>query len=305
MITIIKITIESEKYPYQLRKIKNSPQQLYLNGNRDLLNKNIISIIGSRNCTENGRKLARKFARELSEQGIVIASGMAKGIDSEAHEATLNAGGKTIAVLGNGFNHIFPEENKKLYNKILENNGLVVSEYAPETKPDSNLFLERNRIVSGISIGILVIEAAFRSGTSVTAKLAKEQDRKVFVLPHEIDEINGVGTNKLIRKGAILVTSTKEIIDEFSFLDYNETQNAKRTKKRVYEKIKNKIERNADKTIVKEEYKEIYELIENGITSINDIYRKSNKSIGEVNKIIFMLEVEEYIQKKEGGYVCV
>lgn len=290
VISIIKITIEDEKYPYSLRRIKNPPQQLYLKGNIELLNKNIISIIGSRSCTENGRKLAKKFASELSDQGIVIASGMAKGIDAMAHEATLNAGGKTIAVLGNGLNYIFPKENQKLYNEILENDGLIISEYPPETKPASNLFLERNRIVSGISIGILVIEAAFRSGTSVTAKLAKEQDKKVFVLPHEIDESHGVGTNQLIRRGAILVTSTKEIINEFTFLDYKEIEET---------------EERTDKKIVKEEYKEIYELIASGVNSINEIYRKSNKSMSEVNRILFMLEVEEYIAKTEGGYVCI
>lgn len=290
MILIIKITIESEKYPYPLRRIKNPPQQLYLKGNIELLNQNIISIIGSRSCTEKGRKLAEKFASELSDQGLVVASGMAKGIDAMAHEATLNAGGKTIAVLGNGLNYIFPKENQKLYNEILENDGLIISEYSPETKPASNLFLERNRIVSGISIGILVIEAAFRSGTSVTAKLAKEQDKKVFVLPHEIDEIHGVGTNQLIRRGAILVTSTKEIIEEFAFLDYKEIEET---------------EERTDNKIVKEEYKEIYELIASGVNSINEIYRKSNKSINEVNRILFMLEVEEYIAKTESGYVCI
>lgn len=290
VISIIKITIENEKYPYQLRRIKNPPQQLYLKGNIELLNKNIISIIGSRSCTEKGRKLAKKFASELSDQGIVIASGMAKGIDSMAHKATLNAEGKTIAVLGSGLHHIFPKENQKLYNEILENDGLIISEYSPETKPASNLFLERNRIVSGISIGILVIEAAYRSGTSVTAKFAKEQNKKIFVLPHEIDESHGVGTNQLIRKGAILVTSTKEIIEEFAFLNYKEIE---------------KTEERADKKIVNKEYKEIYELIANGVNTINEIYRKSNKPMSEVNRILFMLEVEEYITKTKEGYLCV
>lgn len=290
VISIIKITIENEKYPYQLRRIKNPPQQLYLKGNIELLNKNIISIIGSRSCTEKGRKLAKKFASELSAQGLVIASGMAKGIDTAAHIGALKQNGKTIAVLGNGLNYIFPQENKKLYNEILENDGLIISEYPPETEPASNLFLERNRIVSGISIGILVIEAAYRSGTSVTAKFAKEQDKKVFVLPHEIDESHGVGTNQLIRKGAILVTSTKEMIEEFAFLNYKEIE---------------KTEERIDKKIVKEEYKEIYELIANGVNTINEIYRKSNKPMSEVNRILFMLEVEEYITKTKEGYICV
>lgn len=145
---MIKITIESKKYPDKLRKIKNPPKQLYLEGNIELLNRNAISIIGSRNCTQNGRKLAEKFAAELSQQGLVIVSGMAKGIDTAAHKGTIEVKGKTIAVLGNGFHHIFPKENEKLYKEIIKKDGLIVSEYPPETKPSSHLFLERNRIVS-------------------------------------------------------------------------------------------------------------------------------------------------------------
>lgn len=294
MIFIIKITIENEKYPDKLRKIKNPPKQLFLKGNIELLNQNIISIIGSRSCTENGKKLARKFASELSNQGFVIASGMAKGIDAQAHIATIKERGKTIAVLGNGLNHIFPKENKELYYEILENKGLIVSEYPPDTKPSSELFLERNRIVSGISIGILVVEAAFRSGTSVTAKLATEQNKKVFVLPHEIGDSHGIGTNKLIRKGATLVTSTKEIIEEFEFLKYRKIDDIKKIEKE-----------SKNEKIVNEEYQKIYDLIQSGEKNINEICKKSNKDIREINNILFMLEVEGYITKTAGGYVCV
>lgn len=145
---MIKITIENKRYPNQLRNIKNPPKQLYLEGNLELLKENIISIIGSRNCTKRGIRLAKKFASELLDQGLVIASGMAKGIDTVAHETAIEQQGKTIAVLGNGFHHIYPKENEKLYHEIIRNNGLVVSEYSPETKANSSLFLERNRIVS-------------------------------------------------------------------------------------------------------------------------------------------------------------
>ena len=156
---MIKITIENNIYPQKLKEITNPPKQLYLEGNVQLLNENSIAIIGSRNCSENGKQLTRKFAYELSKQGLIIISGMAKGIDTIAHEETINAKGKTIAVLGSGFNNIFPKENSKLYKKILENEGLIISEYAPEVQVQSKQFLERNRIVSGLSIGVLVIEA--------------------------------------------------------------------------------------------------------------------------------------------------
>ena len=164
-----------------------------------------------------------------------------------------------------------------------------------------NLFLERNRIVSGISIGVLVVEAAYRSGTSVTAKLAKEQDRKVFVLPHEINDKYGVGTNKLIRKGAILVTSTKEIIEEFDFLKYKEikiSNNKEKTKEKTKDKVQKEI------TFENKEEKEIYELINNGFSNINEIYKKTNIQIQKLNQILFMLEIKGYIKKLVGGYKC-
>lgn len=286
---MIEIRIENSQYPDALRKIKNPPKQLYLEGNIELLNKNSIAIIGSRNCSENGKILAKKFAKELVEQGLTIISGMAKGIDSHAHIETLNNNGNTIAVLGNGFNNIFPKENINLYRKIIESNGLIISEYPPNVKAKSEFFLERNRIVSGLSIGILVIEAAYRSGTSVTARIAKEQGKKIFVLPHEIGDIHGVGTNNLIRKGATLVTSTKEIIKEYDFLKY----------KKISKKENLKIE---FKTI---EEKQVYLLLKSKITNINIISDKLQLSINKINEILFMLELHGYIKKKKGVYECI
>lgn len=286
---MIEIRIENSQYPDTLRKIKNPPKQLYLEGNIELLNKNSIAIIGSRNCSENGKILAKKFAKELVEQGLTIISGMAKGIDSHAHIETLNNKGNTIAVLGNGFNNIFPKENINLYRKIIEANGLIISEYPPNVKAKSEFFLERNRIVSGLSIGILVIEAAYRSGTSVTARIAKEQGKKIFVLPHEIGDIHGVGTNNLIRKGATLVTSTKEIIKEYDFLKY----------KKISKKENLKIE---FKTI---EEKQVYLLLKSKITNINIISDKLQLPINKINEILFMLELHGYIKKKKGVYECI
>lgn len=286
---MIEIRIENSQYPDALRKIKNPPKQLYLEGNIELLNKNSIAIIGSRNCSENGKILGKKFAKELVEQGLTIISGMAKGIDSHAHIETLNNKGNTIAVLGNGFNNIFPKENINLYRKIIESNGLIISEYPPNVKAKSEFFLERNRIVSGLSIGILVIEAAYRSGTSVTARIAKEQGKKIFVLPHEIGDIHGVGTNNLIRKGATLVTSTKEIIKEYDFLKY----------KKISKKENLKIE---FKTI---EEKQVYLLLKSKITNINIISDKLQLPINKINEILFMLELHGYIKKKKGVYECI
>lgn len=287
------ITIEDERYPEQLRKIKNPPKKLYVKGNVELLKTNIISIIGSRACSQNGEKLTRKFSKELVYQGITIASGMAIGIDTIAHQTTLQEKGKTIAVLGNGWKHIFPEENIELYQQIIKKGGLVITEYPPEEKAKAKNFLERNRIVSGLALGILVVEAAHRSGTSVTAKLAKQQERKVFALPHEINDIHGVGTNRMIQEGAKIVTSTEDIIKEFSFLPYKIPPKEK-TKKPV-----------SRKNCKNEEYNKIYQLITENPISLNEIYKKSNKNFSEVNNILLMLELEGYIEKVVGGYRCI
>jgi DNA processing protein len=176
-----------------------------------------------------------------------------------------------------------------LYNQIIENDGLVVTEYKPDIKPSSKRFLERNRIVSGLSIGILVVEAAHRSGTSVTAKLATEQGKRVFVLPHEIGDIHGVGTNRLIRNGAILVTSPKEIIEEFEFLEYKEL----------------KINKTNIKKNIKKEYQEIYNLIFDGTNSLDELCKTTNIKVKDINNILFMLELEGNIIKTSGGYKCI
>lgn len=179
-------------YPKLLREISNPPAGIYVEGNEELLNTNCISIVGSRCCSEEGAKIAKKFAKELAKQEITVVSGMAKGIDSAAHQGALRAGGNTIAVLGCGFHHIYPPENIPLYKQILEQNGAVITEYAPEVVAKSEYFLARNRIVSGLSLGLLVVEAAHRSGTSVTAKIARSQERKVFCIPHEFNNYRGV-----------------------------------------------------------------------------------------------------------------
>jgi len=198
------ITIENEIYPKVLKLIENPPKILYVEGNKDILNTNSISIIGSRSCSDEGIRVARKFARELAKQNITVVSGMALGIDTAAHIGALEAEGHTIAVLGGGFKHIFPKENTGLFHKIIENGGAVITEYPPKKNVSSEQFLERNRIVSGLSLGTLVIEAAYRSGTSVTASLAKKQGKRVFCIPHEMDNLHGVRDKQIIKTGSYI-----------------------------------------------------------------------------------------------------
>lgn len=291
-----KLLITDSDFPENLRVIKNPPKQLYLKGDISLLKTPIVSIVGSRSCSENGIRLANKFATELSLQNITIASGLAKGIDSAAHQATLEVNGKTIAVLGSGLDNVFPKENQKLYEEIIQKGGLVLSEYSPETEARSNYFLQRNRIVSGIALGILVVEAAYRSGTSVTAKFAKSQNKKVFVLPHEIDDMYGVGTNRLLKNGATLVTSTEEIINSFDFLHYKPSKNL------IVILNKSKFKK---RPLNNSQYQEVYNLISDKVVSLNEIYSKSNKTVSQINYDLFMLEIEGFIKKEAGGYICV
>ena len=215
------------------------------------------------------------------------------GIDTSAHQGAIEVGGKTIAVLGSGFDYIFPEENKSLYKKILQHDGLVMTEYSPDTKPKSTNFLERNRIISGLSIGVLVIESAYRSGTSVTARIAKKQGKLVFALPHEIDNRLGIGTNRLIQNGAILVTKVEDMIQQYPFLKYDKKKEVKILQTKVVKKQPD------------ERYREIFNFISEKPLSLNEIYQKSTKSVGEINHILLMLELDGYIRKTAEGYQCI
>ncbi|WP_455938270.1 DNA-processing protein DprA [Gemella morbillorum] len=236
------IHICEKSYPQLLKQIYDAPVSLYIRGNKEVLNGKSIGVVGCRNCTDYGKKAAKYFAYNLAkEESINIDSGLAKGVDSYAHwgsvganiecESTKNCGkkhvscgridnycgnlkndcGKTIAVLGNGLDMIYPKENIKLVNEIIRSGGAIISEYPCGTKPDKMNFPARNRIISGISDGIIVIEAKEKSGTLITVDFALEQGRDVFVVPGNINSINSVGTNDLIKQGAKMVTSYMDI----------------------------------------------------------------------------------------------
>lgn len=204
------ININEREYPQALKKIYDPPISLYVKGNIEKLNNKNIGIVGCRECTTYGKKSAEYFSYNLSKQNINIVSGLAKGIDSYAHLGSLNTG-NTIAVLGNGLDMIYPKENLELANEIIKRGGTIISEYPCGTKPDKMKFPARNRIISGISSGIIVIEAKEKSGTLITVDFALEQGREVFVVPGNINSINSVGTNDLIKQGARLVTTYEDI----------------------------------------------------------------------------------------------
>ena len=205
------LTIEDKAYPQILKTIYDYPVSIYIKGNEKILNMPAIGIVGCRESTSYGKKVAQYFAYHLSKRNISIISGLAKGIDSQSHIGAIKAKGITIGVIGNGLDMVYPKENQYLYDKIIEENGAIISEYPIGTKPEKMNFPARNRIISGMSKGILVIEAKKKSGTLITVDFALEQGRNVYVVPGNIDEMNSVGTNDLIKQGAQIVTSYRDI----------------------------------------------------------------------------------------------
>ena len=331
-IEYFKIDIEDEKYPRRLLKIRNFPTEIYAVGNIDLLNtKFTAGIIGSRNCTDYGRKVSKEFASEMSRKGICIVSGMALGIDGMAHDAAAKKEGRTIAVLGGGFNYIYPKENEWLFYKIIENDGCVISEYSPDTVVEKKYFPDRNRIISGLSDAVLVVEATFRSGSSITAKHAYSQGKKVFAIPNNIYENTGIGTNILIQKGAILTTKPRQIIEavkeknksgeteksdtnklgnpnDKEYLDKNNAEIAhgkshKKTvlNKALIEKDEKDVAEN-ENILNKKDYLPIYRLLSNVPMHINEIAIKLNKSIQEITPNIIMMELDGYIEQVQANY---
>ncbi|MBQ3413921.1 MAG: DNA-processing protein DprA [Clostridia bacterium] len=203
---------ENKRYPQKLKQIYSPPQILYAIGNTGILNLPSISIVGGREHTEYGKKSAYYFSYNLAKAGLVIVSGLAKGIDSFSHIGCLAAKGKTIAIIGSGLDNIYPKENEELAKKIIEAGGCIISEYPLGTKPEKRNFPERNRIISGISNSVLVVEAKEKSGSLITANFALEQGKDVFAVPGNINSKNSIGTNLLIQEGAIPVINYKDIL---------------------------------------------------------------------------------------------
>lgn len=276
------INIEDESYPKMLKQIKNPPKRLYVCGNKNILNSNCVSVVGSRTNTKYGEKWCKKFIQEFAKYNLTIVSGMAKGIDKIAHESAIYNGSTTIAVLPSGLNNIYPKENLKLYEKIISRGGCIITEYEPKEKATSQNFLERNRIVSGLSIVTIVVEAAYRSGTSVTAKLANKQGRKVYCIPGSLDSSKSIGTNRLIKEFAKIALSPDDVLNNYNFLS------------------KRKIMHTVDILEVSKEYEKIYEIISDIPVSTNEIAKKSHTDLKEVISKLTMLEIDGKIRKIAG-----
>jgi DNA processing protein len=207
-----------ENYPKLLREIYDPPALITCKGNIDIFNNSILAIAGPRNASLNGKKFAYKIANDLGNYNMIISSGMARGIDSYAHQGALKKG--TIAVLAGGIDNIYPSENKNLYHQILEN-GLIISENAFGTIPKSINFPKRNRIISGISLGLIVVEAGMRSGTLITARYAIEQNREIMAVPGSPFDYRCHGSNRLIKDGAKLIENAEDVMQEINNLTNN------------------------------------------------------------------------------------
>lgn len=283
---IYEINETDELYPEKLLQIKDRPNKIYVVGNIELLNNKSIAIVGSRISTTYGEYYAAKFAKEISKKGITIISGLAKGIDTVAHQNSKQEKGRTIAVLGCGFNHVYPKENEELFNEIIENGGCIVSQYSPDTDINLKEVPFRNRIISALSEGVLIVEARHRSGSGVTAKYAFEQNKKVFCLPNQIGITTGVGTNNLIKEGAILVTNPNEILTQIGENVEKDTEENEKTEFKI-----------------PNEYKEIYEKLEEGKIGINELARSLNQTIVQINQKLTLMELEGLIEMLPGNVV--
>ena len=209
------INISDDNYPAKLKNIYAPPITIFAKGDISLLNSKSIAIVGSREPSKYGIYVAEKFSKELSKEGITIVSGLARGIDTFAHVGALSSFGKTIAVLGSGIDVVYPKENAKYYREISEK-GLIISEYIVGTAPESKNFPQRNRIISGLSDGVLVVEARKNSGTMITTDFALEQGKELYVIPGNITSNLSAGTNNLIKEGAKLVTDVYEILEDLN-----------------------------------------------------------------------------------------
>ncbi len=207
---------DAPEYPSYLREVDAPPPLLYVVGSLEDIDRWAVAVVGTRRVTPYGRQVTQELVAGLVRNGVTIVSGLAKGVDAIAHRTALEHGGRTIAVLGSGPDNIYPPENRELARQIVRGRGAVISEYALGTKPDARNFPPRNRVISGLSLGVVVVEAGDRSGASITAKYALDQGREVFAVPGNVNSPTSRGTNRLIQQGAKLITKADDVLEELN-----------------------------------------------------------------------------------------
>ncbi|MBM7564598.1 DNA-processing protein DprA [Paenibacillus sacheonensis] len=288
------ITYFDEAYPDLLRQSPQPPWVVYAIGRLDLLQKHSIAIVGTRNPTSYGRKTASMLGRELSESGITVVSGLARGVDAMAHEGALNGHGGTIAVLGTPVERVYPAENRFLYDRIAKQ-GLILSEVPPGTPFHPGLFPLRNRIIAGLSLGTVVVEAAERSGSLITADQALEMSRDVFAVPGPVSSPKSAGTNGLIRQGAKLVGTCRDILEEYEgrydFLDSTGS-----------EQPNSAVETDISLT---EEEAFIYRLLQDEARTTDELHELTSFPFGLLHSVLINLTIKRKIEQHPGSIYSV
>lgn len=283
------ISIEDPNYPPLLKETFSPPLVLYIAGNGSALSTLQLAVVGSRHPTPLGLQHAEQFASHLSQSGFTITSGLAFGIDGASHRGALAAKGVTIGVAGTGLDRIYPASHRTLVNEIIDNNGAVISEFPLATPPLRMNFPRRNRIISGLSVGVLVVEAALRSGSLITAKLALNEGREVFAIPGSIHHPLARGCHYLIRQGAVLVEKAEDILAELSsFGAFFQPQNSSSQ---------------TNLRLLSQELSALLSHIDYEITTIDVILSRSGLTVGEVSSMLLSLELDGFIKSVTGGYV--
>jgi len=284
-IAIVPFT--NPNYPARLRTIADPPPFLYVKGNILTDDDKAVAIVGSRSASEYGRRVARDLARGLASLGFTVVSGMARGIDGAAHQSALQAGGRTIAVLGSGVERAYPAEHEMLYRRIGEN-GAVVSELPIGTRPLAFNFPARNRLISGLSLGVVVVEATEKSGSLITATLALEQGREVFAVPGEVGSSRSRGAHRLIRQGAKLVESVDDIIEEIAPQLLDRTGSATQRAPRVLPQTASDAART------------IFALLQENTLQVDQVIERTGISAAHVLEILLDLELQGLLRQLPG-----
>jgi DNA processing protein len=286
------VTLGHAQYPELLKQCDDAPVLLYVQGDVNTLSQWQVAVVGSRNPSDSGKQSAFEFSRYLAERGIVITSGLATGVDAAAHKGALAAGGKTIAVVGTGLDRVYPAKHRELAHDIAAN-GAIVSEFMLGTSPKAENFPRRNRIISGLSLGTLVVEAALQSGSLITARLAMEQAREVFAIPGSIHNPMVKGCHKLIREGAKLVETADDILEELGPLALAQTE---------FAGAENKLSQQ-DANIEKhdEEYQLLLDKLGYDPISIDVLVERSGLTAEAVSSMLLLLELEDQVESFSGG----
>ncbi|MCP5077927.1 MAG: DNA-protecting protein DprA [Psychromonas sp.] len=293
------VTFDDELYPKQLKQIYDPPLVLFVKGNAQLLNNMQIAIVGSRAASVNGREAAFDIAQQLAKQGLVITSGLALGIDAAAHKGTLTTATGTIAVVATGLDKVYPARHKSLAKQIEASQGAIVSEFLPGTSPKPGHFPKRNRIISGLSKGVLVVEAALKSGSLITARCALEQNREVFSVPGGINNPLTKGCHWLIKQGAKLVENAADIVEELSIDERSELHLNHEQQILAYRPTI-KAEKNLKNDLCNEA---LLASVGFEITPVDKVVSRSELPIEEVLARLIMLELSGLVAAVPGGYL--